>query len=259
MNFDEKTIQHLRYYVYVLIDPINGKPFYVGKGKGPRIFNHVNCALDNPSDSDKYELIRQIQASGNCVSHVIIRHGLSEEEAFKIESSLIDFSVFFGHELTNKVLGHNSIDNGVMTTDEIIRKYNAPKLEKLRNDAIIININKTYKRGSGIDGIYKATKESWVISQDKREQIKFALSEYRGLIVEVFKINEWYPVETIDKKENKKIRWGFNGAVASRDVRDLYINTSVAHVKSKGAANPVRYTIETHNNSMVPIADVSAH
>ena len=52
--FDEKTQQALGYYVYMLIDPSNNKPFYVGKGKNNRVFDHIEYAFKNPSDcSDK--------------------------------------------------------------------------------------------------------------------------------------------------------------------------------------------------------------
>ena len=36
--------------------------------------------------------------------------------------------------------------------------------------------------------IYQATKETWLISEWKLPQIKYVLSEYRGLIVEVFEV-----------------------------------------------------------------------
>ena len=43
--FDLSTIERLKYYVYALIDPRGNKPFYIGKGKGSRIYNHVNNAI----------------------------------------------------------------------------------------------------------------------------------------------------------------------------------------------------------------------
>lgn len=250
MEFDQKTIDKLKYYVYALIEPELKQPFYVGKGTGNRVFQHVNCALVDEKESDKYDIIRKIHRNGKKVDHIILRHGLTEKVALEIESTLIDYSKFFGHDLTNIVLGYSSIDNGLMSADEIIRKYNAPPLNFLEDPAIIININKTYIRGTGALGIYKATKEYWAVDKDRIKTIKYALSEYRGLIVEVFEINDWYPVETTDKNENPRTRWGFNGKVADESIRMKYINKSVKHIKKPGASNPIRYTLESRNKSL---------
>ena len=43
--FSPEVCEKLGYYVYRLIDPRNGQTFYVGKGKGNRVFAHVECAL----------------------------------------------------------------------------------------------------------------------------------------------------------------------------------------------------------------------
>ena len=44
--FDEKTIAELKYYVYLLVNPITKSPFYVGKGEGNRVFDHLIDAKD---------------------------------------------------------------------------------------------------------------------------------------------------------------------------------------------------------------------
>jgi hypothetical protein len=251
--FDEKSRQALRYYVYMLLDPIDNKPFYVGKGIDNRVFNHLACALtDNDTSNAKYDKIREIVQKGQSVKHVIVRHGLSESEAFQIEASLIDTLSYCGLLLSNVVGGHNSIDKGLMTSEEIIRLYNAQPLNKIGSDCVLININRTYKRGNGSDPIYQATKETWLISKHKLPQIKYVLSEFRGLIVEVFEVKKWYakqrPKYKTDKETNIKIQvevtgYGFDGNVAPEEVRNLYINKSVAHLKKKGAAQVIRYNL----------------
>ena len=121
-----------------------------------------------------------------------------------------------------------------MTTDEIIRLYNAKPLKEIDDPVIIININKKYQRGSDTSEIYNATKQSWRVSSSRIQTIKYALSEYEGIIIEVYKINDWYQINN---------RWGFNGEVAEDLIRSKYINKSIAHTKKKGSANPIRYTI----------------
>lgn len=40
-EFPSGVIEHLGWYVYRLIDPRDGSTFYVGKGKGNRVFAHM--------------------------------------------------------------------------------------------------------------------------------------------------------------------------------------------------------------------------
>tara|TARA_B100000676_G_scaffold68214_1_gene68316 strand:- start:635 stop:1342 length:708 start_codon:yes stop_codon:yes gene_type:complete len=234
--FDLNSKKRLKYYVYALIDPRDGNPFYIGKGKGNRLYNHVNDAVKTSQITDKLDVIREIRSSGNHVRHVIIRHGLDEDDAFKIESSLIDLLDHIGFDLRNSVLGHHSMEFGIMTANEIKRLYNAPPLKKLYHEVVIININKTYQRGKGKLSIYDVTHEAWIISEKRRAILQYALSEYRGIIVGVFEINDWYQI----KKSN---RWGFNGKEAPATINELYLNKSIKHVKKKGASNPIRYRL----------------
>jgi uncharacterized protein len=237
--FDQKTIEQLQYYVYILIDSRNGKPFYVGKGFGNRVFNHLQCALEEETDNDKYNTIRSIIAENVSVKHLIIRHGLSEKQAFEIESTIIDLLDYLDFEITNKVLGHNTYASGIMTTDEIIRLHNAQPLTIIEESVIFININRQYKRGFSVEDIYKATKDYWKIAESKVNSLKYVLSEYRGLIIEVFEVEEWYPVEAKDRSGKDVIKYGFNGKVAPDDIRRKYINKSV----SKKHQNPIYYNI----------------
>ena len=44
-SFPNEIHEALGYYVYRLIDPRNGQTFYVGKGKGNRVFSHAKQQL----------------------------------------------------------------------------------------------------------------------------------------------------------------------------------------------------------------------
>jgi len=107
---------------------------------------------------------RNIQ-SGQTVKHIIVRNGLSESEAFQIEALLIDTLTYFGLLLSNIVDGQNSIEKELMTSEEIVRLYNAQPLSEMGSGCVLININRTYKRGNGTDPIYQTTKETWLISE----------------------------------------------------------------------------------------------
>ena len=102
--------EKLGFYVYVLVDPRvqDGEIFYCGKGTGTRCFAHVAEARktlnDATKDYPKLDRIRAIEEAGNDVRIDVLRHGLTEHEAFLIESAVIDVIP----NLTNAVLGHNS-------------------------------------------------------------------------------------------------------------------------------------------------------
>ena len=51
--FSPEVCNKLEYYVYRLIDPRNGDTFYVGKGKGNRVFAHANAEPETGADSDE--------------------------------------------------------------------------------------------------------------------------------------------------------------------------------------------------------------
>lgn len=238
--FESPVAEKLEAYVYVLIDPRTDLPFYIGKGRDNRVFSHAACALENPTSSDKYDTITEIMNSGVEVRHLILRHGMSDQAALNVESALIDFCMVIKQPITNIVLGHGANAFGAMTADEIVRKYQPAPLSNIEEGFVLININKTYKRAKDQKTYYEATKESWVINKSKVSTLKYALSEYKGFIVEVFKILQWYPVKVKDKNGKPRTRWGFNGIVADVEVRSRYLNKSVQ--KSPGAANPIRYS-----------------
>ena len=248
--FEPSVAEKIEAYVYALIDPQTEQPFYIGKGRNNRVFSHVACELENPNPSDKYDTIKKIRSSGATVRHLILRHGMTDLAALDVESALIDFCAVINHPITNIVLGHGASAFGAMTADEVIRKYQAAPLSQIEDGFVLININKTYKRAKGQKSYYDATKESWAIDKSKTATLRYALSEYRGFIVEVFKIARWYPVETTDKNGKPRTRWGFEGSIAEAGVRNRYLNKSVQ--KAPGASNPIRYRYA--NKAKQPIA-----
>ena len=123
LSFSPEVAEKLNFYVYRLIDPRNGETFYVGKGKGNRVFAHSEgkaaSSNENPKQSEKLELIHEIRAAGLEVTHVIHRHGLDEAAAFEVEGALLD--VYPG--LRNQIKGHGSSNRGVMHVQQIIVEH----------------------------------------------------------------------------------------------------------------------------------------
>lgn len=229
--FSQSVIEKILSYVYFLVDPRNNEVFYVGKGKGNRVFQHAEDALVSEADSDKLEKIREIRAAGMPVQHFILRHGLEDKESLLIEASLIDF-IGKGN-LTNKQSGHHS-DFGLKSTNEIVAMYDAKPLET-DLPLLLININKQFFSSMSSAQIYEATRSSWVLGE-RRNKAKYVVATFRGLTRVVYEVDNWYPVQ-----EPNKVRWAFNGELASEEIQKELIYKVVDDSNKRGRANPVRY------------------
>ena len=73
------------YYVYVYIDPRNYEEFYYGKGKGSRKDMH----FPNELGTDTERRIAEIQKEGLRPIIRVIARGLSEDQAFLVEKTLL--------------------------------------------------------------------------------------------------------------------------------------------------------------------------
>lgn len=80
------------YYVYLLIDPRDGQPFYVGKGKGNRAQQHEKDArAGRIVNAAKCARILEIESLGMAVECSYVRTGLTEREAFDLERRMIAY------------------------------------------------------------------------------------------------------------------------------------------------------------------------
>lgn len=238
-------------YVYRLIDPRNGETFYIGKGKGNRVFNHVSEATALRSDEEdavslKLSRISQIQNAGLEVIHVIHRHDIPNASIYEVEAALID--AFPG--LTNIQGGHGSGSKGPMNAKEIIDKYELPMVEQTPVERLVLlNINRVEHR-SDMKLVYKQTQLAWRISKRKAEMADFVLGVVRGVVVGAFVAEKWlaatrenFPDRFTDETEMPE-RNGFKGEIAPDDILEKFVGTSgkrIANEDMKHVQNPVRY------------------
>ena len=242
MLFSPEVIKQLQYYVYRLIDPRNGQTFYVGKGKGNRIFAHVNDALKN-YDGEKYEVeneddaslkikqIREIRNAGLEVIHVIQRYGMKENEALEVEAALID--CFPG--LTNIQSGISS-DRGVNNAEVLQRILSLEEFDDVDEiDYCLIKINNTEnitERGS----VYEAVRKHWKVNLNRIQKIPYVLAVNYGVVIGVFKAEKWFVSKEIPD------RCEFYGEEAEENIKKLFINKRIPkHYMKKGMASPVLY------------------
>ena len=225
----------LKSYVYVYIDPRNGKPFYIGKGTGNRLFSH----LQDQSDTEKVARIAEIRRSGKEPRIEILRYGLSDSEARLVEAASID--LIGKAKLTNRMSGYHEGSFGRITSQRVISMLTAKKI-KVHHKAILLTINKFYRSDMSKEELYEVTRGIWKVGETNRNKVEYAMALYQGIVLEVYRIKQWYPAGTLKYKTRDSSdfknsgRWEFSGSIA-KDIREEYIDFSVG----KAGQNPIRY------------------
>lgn len=236
-DFPPEIFEELGYYVYRLIDPRNGETFYVGKGKGNRVFAHALGEVDSDILTDKISRIREIRLAGFEVAHVIHRHGLDSKTALEVEAALID--AYPG--LSNIAGGHNSNDRGVMHADEIIEKYHAEEA-KFQHKALLISVNRSALESVSL---YEATRYAWRLNKNKAEKADLVLSIVNGMIRGVFIPKKWLEATASNFPGRQDVfgRFGFVGYEAPAKISEIYLKRRIPEkYRKRGASNPVKYT-----------------
>jgi hypothetical protein len=111
--------------------------------------------------------------------------------------------------------------------------------------AILFTLNQLYRPGMSSEELYEATRGTWRLGP-KREQARYGIAVYQGIVLEVYRIRRWHPAGTLPYRFrrpetlNLDRRWEFEGEVAE-DLHARYVGRSVG----KGGQNPVRYSLRS--------------
>lgn len=124
-----KTQYMNSYYVYILIDPRNDLPFYVGKGTRNRMYQHVVIVKRNKITNRNKHLTYKIQK--------ILHSGFDDVKYIKVFEHLDESIVFEKEKELIKEIGINNLCNiylggeGATHTDETKRKIGSSMKGKI--------------------------------------------------------------------------------------------------------------------------------
>jgi hypothetical protein len=162
----------------------------------------------------------------------IIRHDLTDKEAFEVEGAVMDVLRLTGHHLTNVARGKWSRNQGYAPLDELRARYAAPPVDIVHR-VMLVRISKRFRLGILDDELYTATREWWKLSPRRRPDYAFAV--FGGIVRAVYAIDNdaW-------ERDESTGRWRFSG-VRDAALEAEYCWRDVTKYLPDGAQNPIRY------------------
>lgn len=238
--FDKEVCRQLKYYVYAYFENEDSKkPFYIGKGKDDRCFEH----LFEKKDNEKNLKIKEILEQNRLPRIEILRHGLEKDEVAKVEALAIE--LYGGpEELTNIQSGHKTKKYGRKSVSEIISLYsgsNRLEYSELPDDSLIIRISRSFASEMDRHELYDITRCYWRLNPNNKK-INYVLSVNDGIIREVYKAAAWLPAGSTMRynmpEEELAGRYEFVGRIAEelQNLKGKRIELPI------GLQNPCIYT-----------------
>lgn len=205
------------YYVYAYLREEDGKPFYIGMGKGNRRFDHLKEAKKYPnpkSGEHKLNTIRKLLQEGIEPFIKIIQNNLSREQASDLEIKLISY------------YGRQDLGTGILTNQtsggDGCRGWSKQQKQKVRDRNLKMGIIPPSQKGrkQKRNPEYTAIPAKIVLSG---EQIKASPSDPRWNTGEIVGINKGIVQDDNWRKKNSegvsKLKWWNNGSQCVRSAK----------------------------------------
>lgn len=113
------------------------------------------------------------------------------------------------------------------------------KNENITEKIIAFNLRQSYRANMTERELYDCTRGCWRISLENAQQCAYAFSVYENTIKEVYKIEKWLLAEelkreTVPSEQDESGRYGFEGKIAEKEIRDKYLGKSLENICKKG-------------------------
>jgi hypothetical protein len=204
-KFPPHIHRELAFYIYRLDDPETKQPFYVGKGRGNRAFEHAALAQKRGDKDDilplKLEKINDIQSKGKQPDVYIVRWGIHDRKvAYQIEASVIDCY----KDLANEVAGHKSREFGLISASRLAARLAKKQIKSFPDPVLLLDITRTfdYRKPLRLTA-YDAARWAWPIDY-KKATGRYVLAHQDGIVIAVFGNVEWMKatIENVPKGAN---------------------------------------------------------
>lgn len=217
-KFEPGVREKLKHYVYRLVDPRDGLTFYVGKGQGDRIFDHVRDARNPSGDpSLRRDLIQEIQRNNLEPILIVQRHGIETDE----EARLVEAAVMTCFNGLANLIGPKGADQGPATAGQLNAYYAAGTAEII-GPTVRVTINGRSLASKNGD-IYEAARAAWKVGKDRVRSLNavrhHVLVMMDGVCQAVFEVEPdgWTPWPENDR------RYEFTGTEAANNIKEHYI------------------------------------
>ena len=235
-QFTNEVIDKLDHYVYRLIDPRNGKTFYIGSGKGNRVFAHIREDIKSTADGYdntlplKLDVIKRIKAANLQPIHVIHRHGMSKETSIEVEAALIDATP----GLTNVLTGHGSNERGPAHVDQLVDQYGATEIDFDPTHKLLVI--KVKRETIEERRLYDAVRWAWKIDRKRAGKADYVLAVVDGICQGVFVVDAWQASEEVPGRHE------FRGREVEGPVSTIYKGRRIPdRMRKPGMAAPILY------------------
>jgi len=112
-------------------------------------------------------------------------------------------------------------------------------IARIDDPVMAINIAKTYRPGINARDLYNCTRGTWVVSRRRANKAHYAFAVYRGVIREVYEVDEWVEAGTTPESYGPSPgRSEFVGRVTEEEVRDKYVGKRLPKLHGQ---NPILY------------------
>ncbi|GAF42656.1 GIY-YIG nuclease family protein [Rhodococcus wratislaviensis] len=241
--FPKRVGEELGTYVYALLDPRNRSVFYVGAGRGTRVYGYVWEALaenehrktleDPETDSAEVKAatiarIREIYDSGHEVEHYIVAHRIADSGgvADAVRNGVVGaLGLNEGAVLSN--LAGGAGEHRAVPVDDLVLQYAAEPVPNLPTPCVVLEVPAASRRGVTPDEVYELSRGAWAAGAAVRNTDDIPVIVFADNIVRAaYRAKSWSSVA----RPGDAALWRFTGE-PDTELESRFVNKRIVPAK----------------------------